>query len=142
MQWCSRRTCGGIIVNILHDQSAYLRLRWIDPRHRDRLADVALEIALVLTLHPISRLLLEAIRIDEPPALDLRRKHTIEAVVDRFKVRSDIGQRLAQLAFDFLLPDAAAISARSASIWDASSTSARAPCALAPGSRHASSARA
>jgi excinuclease ABC subunit A len=34
--------------------------------------------------------------LDEPPALDLRRKHTIEAVVDRFKVRPDIGQRLAE----------------------------------------------
>ncbi len=34
--------------------------------------------------------------LDDPPALDLRRKHTIEAVVDRFKVRADIGQRLAE----------------------------------------------
>jgi excinuclease ABC subunit A len=34
--------------------------------------------------------------LDDPPALDLRRKHTIEAVVDRFKVRPDIGQRLAE----------------------------------------------
>ena len=34
--------------------------------------------------------------LDDPPALDLRKKHTIEAVVDRFKVRADIGQRLAE----------------------------------------------
>jgi excinuclease ABC subunit A len=34
--------------------------------------------------------------LDDPPALDLRRKHTIEAVDDRFKVRPDIGQRLAE----------------------------------------------
>jgi excinuclease ABC subunit A len=34
--------------------------------------------------------------LDDPPALDLRRKHTIEAVVDRFKVRPEIGQRLAE----------------------------------------------
>ncbi len=34
--------------------------------------------------------------LDDPPALDLRRKHTIEAVIDRFKVRPDIGQRLAE----------------------------------------------
>jgi excinuclease ABC subunit A len=33
--------------------------------------------------------------LDQPPALDLRRKHTIEAVIDRFKVRPDIQQRLA-----------------------------------------------
>jgi excinuclease ABC subunit A len=34
--------------------------------------------------------------LDDPPKLDLRRKHTIEAVVDRFKVRADLGQRLAE----------------------------------------------
>ena len=34
--------------------------------------------------------------LDDPPSLDLRRKHTIEAVVDRFKVRADITQRLAE----------------------------------------------
>ena len=34
--------------------------------------------------------------LDDPPTLDLRRKHTIEAVIDRFKVRPDIGQRLAE----------------------------------------------
>ena len=34
--------------------------------------------------------------LDAPPKLDLRRKHTIEAVVDRFKVRSDLSQRLAE----------------------------------------------
>ena len=33
--------------------------------------------------------------IDEVGKLDLRRKHTIEVVVDRFKVRADIQQRLA-----------------------------------------------
>jgi excinuclease ABC subunit A len=30
------------------------------------------------------------------PLLDLRRKHTIEVVVDRFKVRDDLGLRLAE----------------------------------------------
>ena len=34
--------------------------------------------------------------LDDPPKLDLRRKHTIEVVVDRFKVRQDIKQRLAE----------------------------------------------
>lgn len=33
--------------------------------------------------------------LDQAPALDKRRKHTIEAVVDRFKVRADIQSRLA-----------------------------------------------
>ncbi len=33
--------------------------------------------------------------LDDVPKLDLRRKHTIEAVIDRFKVREDIKQRLA-----------------------------------------------
>ncbi len=33
--------------------------------------------------------------LDDPPTLDLRRKHTIEVVVDRFKVRDDVKQRLA-----------------------------------------------
>ena len=34
--------------------------------------------------------------IDSAPSLDLRRKHSIEAVVDRFKVRPDLAQRLAE----------------------------------------------
>jgi excinuclease ABC subunit A len=38
----------------------------------------------------------EIVELDDPPKLDLRRKHTIEVVVDRFKVRDDIRQRLAE----------------------------------------------
>jgi excinuclease ABC subunit A len=38
----------------------------------------------------------EVCELDDPPKLDLRRKHTIEAVVDRFKVRGDMKQRLAE----------------------------------------------
>jgi excinuclease ABC subunit A len=38
----------------------------------------------------------EIYELDDPPTLDLRKKHTIEAVVDRFKVRADIAQRLAE----------------------------------------------
>ena len=34
--------------------------------------------------------------LEEPPKLDLRRKHSIDAVVDRFKVRGDLAQRLAE----------------------------------------------
>ena len=34
--------------------------------------------------------------LDEVPALELRRKHTIEVVVDRIKVREDLKQRLAE----------------------------------------------
>ncbi len=34
--------------------------------------------------------------LDDAPRLDLKRKHTIEAVVDRFKVREDLAQRLAE----------------------------------------------
>jgi len=36
------------------------------------------------------------VELDQAPKLDLRRKHTIEAVVDRFKVRPDLAQRLAE----------------------------------------------
>jgi len=36
------------------------------------------------------------VELDTPPTLDLRRKHTIEVVVDRFKVRPDLGLRLAE----------------------------------------------
>lgn len=36
------------------------------------------------------------IELDNPPDLELRKKHTIEAVVDRFKVREDLQQRLAE----------------------------------------------
>ena len=38
----------------------------------------------------------EVCELDDPPKLDLRRKHSIEAVVDRFKVKDDIKQRLAE----------------------------------------------
>lgn len=38
----------------------------------------------------------ELIELDSPPELELRKKHTIEAVVDRFKVRDDLQQRLAE----------------------------------------------
>jgi excinuclease ABC subunit A len=38
----------------------------------------------------------EVYELDDPPTLDLRRKHTIEVVIDRFKVRPDIKQRLAE----------------------------------------------
>ena len=34
--------------------------------------------------------------LEKPPKLDLRRKHVIEAVVDRFKVRDGLQQRLAE----------------------------------------------
>jgi excinuclease ABC subunit A len=34
--------------------------------------------------------------LEAPPKLDLRRKHTIEVVVDRFKVRGDLATRLAE----------------------------------------------
>jgi excinuclease ABC subunit A len=36
------------------------------------------------------------IELDQPPKLDAKRKHTVEAVVDRFKVRADVAQRLAE----------------------------------------------
>jgi excinuclease ABC subunit A len=38
----------------------------------------------------------EVYELDDPPKLELRRKHTIEAVVDRFKVRPDLSIRLAE----------------------------------------------
>ena len=38
----------------------------------------------------------EVYELDDPPKLDLRRKHTIEVVVDRIKVRDDLGLRLAE----------------------------------------------
>jgi len=34
--------------------------------------------------------------LDQSPKLDVRRKHTVEAIVDRFKVRPDSSQRLAE----------------------------------------------
>ncbi len=36
------------------------------------------------------------VELDEAPKLDPKKKHTIEAVVDRFKVRADAGQRMAE----------------------------------------------
>jgi excinuclease ABC subunit A len=38
----------------------------------------------------------KVMELDEAPKLDVRRKHTVEAVIDRFKVRADLGQRLAE----------------------------------------------
>jgi len=38
----------------------------------------------------------EIVMLDDPPPLDLRKKHTIEVVVDRFKAREDIQLRLAE----------------------------------------------
>ena len=38
----------------------------------------------------------EVYDLDDPPELDLRRKHTIEVVVDRFKIREDLSVRLAE----------------------------------------------
>jgi len=38
----------------------------------------------------------EVVELDTPPSLDLRRKHTIEVVVDRVKVRPDLNLRLAE----------------------------------------------
>ncbi len=38
----------------------------------------------------------EVYELDDPPTLDLRRKHRIDAVVDRFKVKDDLKLRLAE----------------------------------------------
>jgi len=38
----------------------------------------------------------EVYELDDPPKLDLRRKHNIDVVVDRFKVRDDLQLRLAE----------------------------------------------
>ncbi len=38
----------------------------------------------------------QVLELDPPPKLDARRKHSIEAVVDRFRVRADLAQRLAE----------------------------------------------
>ncbi|KAA8733162.1 excinuclease ABC subunit UvrA [Acinetobacter qingfengensis] len=38
----------------------------------------------------------EIIEIEQPPELDKNKKHTIEVVVDRFKVRDDLGNRIAE----------------------------------------------
>ncbi len=38
----------------------------------------------------------EIFELDEPPTLDLKKKHTIEAIVDRFKIRPDISLRLSE----------------------------------------------
>src|ERR1700683_5045361 len=38
----------------------------------------------------------EVVELDQAPKLDVRRKHTVEAIIDRFKVRPDLSQRLAE----------------------------------------------
>ena len=38
----------------------------------------------------------KVVELDQAPKLDVRRKHTVEAIVDRFRVRPDLSQRLAE----------------------------------------------
>lgn len=38
----------------------------------------------------------EVIELEDPPTLDRNKKHTIEVIVDRFKVKGDVKQRLAE----------------------------------------------
>ncbi len=38
----------------------------------------------------------EVYELDQPPSLDLRKKHNIDAIVDRFKVKEDVRLRLAE----------------------------------------------
>ena len=38
----------------------------------------------------------EVYELDQPPSLDLRRKHNIDAIVDRFRVKEDLRLRLAE----------------------------------------------
>jgi excinuclease ABC subunit A len=38
----------------------------------------------------------EVYELDDPPKLSLRQKHTIEVIVDRFKVRAEVAQRLSE----------------------------------------------
>jgi excinuclease ABC subunit A len=38
----------------------------------------------------------EVYELDEPPKLDLKKKHSIEVIVDRFKIREDLSVRLAE----------------------------------------------
>jgi excinuclease ABC subunit A len=38
----------------------------------------------------------KVVELDQAPKLDVRRKHTVEAIVDRFKIRADLAQRLAE----------------------------------------------
>ncbi len=38
----------------------------------------------------------EIIDLDEPPELDLKKKHSIEVIIDRFKIRDDISLRLSE----------------------------------------------
>jgi excinuclease ABC subunit A len=38
----------------------------------------------------------KVVELERTPKLDVRRKHTVEAIIDRFKVRPDLGQRLAE----------------------------------------------
>ena len=38
----------------------------------------------------------DVVALDDPPALELRKKHNIDVVVDRFRIRDDLKQRLAE----------------------------------------------
>jgi len=73
------------------------RLMLLAPVVRDRKGEHAQLIAELRSRGFIrARIDGEVYELDDPPDLDLHRKHTIEAVIDRFRVRSDLRLRLAE----------------------------------------------
>ena len=47
----------------------------------------------------------EIYELDEPPSLDLRKKHSIEIIVDRFKIKEDLRLRLTESFETAILPE-------------------------------------
>jgi excinuclease ABC subunit A len=73
------------------------RLMLLAPVVRDRKGEHAQLIAELRSRGFIrARIDGEVCELDDPPDLDLHRKHTIEAVIDRFRVRGDLRLRLAE----------------------------------------------
>ena len=85
-----------MVDQVLKEQEG-LRLQLLAPIIRDRKGE-HLHLFDQLRADGFVRVRIDGLvhELDELPTLDKKRKHTIEVVVDRFKVRPDIAQRLAE----------------------------------------------
>ncbi|SFN19559.1 Excinuclease ABC subunit A [Izhakiella capsodis] len=90
------QTVSQMVDNVL-SQPEDTRLMLLAPVVRDRKGEHTKTLENLATQGYIrARIDGEVCDLSDPPKLELQKKHTIEVVVDRFKVRADLAQRLAE----------------------------------------------
>ncbi|OON41656.1 excinuclease ABC subunit A [Izhakiella australiensis] len=90
------QTVSQMVDNVL-SQPEGTRLMLLAPVVRDRKGEHTKTLENLATQGYIrARIDGEVCDLSDPPKLELQKKHTIEVVVDRFKVRADLAQRLAE----------------------------------------------